>query len=90
MVAKFGATSSTLTITNVVSTDAASYTVVVSGTAPCSAVTSNISALLVNKYRPLVLNQQQHKPFVQEHQQVLMYLPQEQVYRINGEKELLI
>jgi hypothetical protein len=39
-----GATSSTLTITNV-STDAASYTVVVSGTAPCSAVTSNISAL---------------------------------------------
>ena len=44
-----GATSSTLTITNVASTDAASYTVVVSGTAPCSAVTSNISALLVNQ-----------------------------------------
>jgi hypothetical protein len=44
-----GATSSTLTITNVASTDAASYTVVVNGTAPCSAVTSNISALLVNQ-----------------------------------------
>jgi hypothetical protein len=38
-----------LLLTNVVSTDAASYTVVVSGTAPCSAVTSNISALLVNQ-----------------------------------------
>jgi hypothetical protein len=38
-----------LLLTNVASTDAASYTVVVSGTAPCSAVTSNISALLVNQ-----------------------------------------
>ncbi|MBP2282906.1 hypothetical protein H4V97_001224 [Flavobacterium sp. CG_23.5] len=44
-----GATSSTLTITNVTIADAANYTVVVSGAAPCSAVTSNISALLVNQ-----------------------------------------
>jgi hypothetical protein len=40
-----GATSSTLTITNIAASDAANYSVVVSGAAPCSAVTSNISAL---------------------------------------------
>jgi hypothetical protein len=44
-----GATSSTLILTNVTLSDAANYTVVVSGTAPCSAVTSNILALLVNQ-----------------------------------------
>ncbi|TDD75178.1 immunoglobulin domain-containing protein [Flavobacterium caseinilyticum] len=44
-----GATTSTLTLANVTSSDAANYTVVVSGTAPCTAVTSNISSLVVNQ-----------------------------------------
>ncbi|MFB0904190.1 MAG: hypothetical protein QMB11_07405, partial [Nonlabens sp.] len=44
-----GATSSSLSLTNITTADAANYRVVVSGAAPCSAVTSNISALLVNQ-----------------------------------------
>jgi len=44
-----GATASTLTITNIATSDAANYTVEISGAAPCPAITSNISALLVNQ-----------------------------------------
>ncbi len=44
-----GATSSSLSLTNITTADAANYRVVVSGAAPCSAVTSNISVLLVNQ-----------------------------------------
>jgi hypothetical protein len=50
-----GATSSTLTITNIAASAAANYSVVVSGAAPCSAVTSNISALIVNQIVGMVL-----------------------------------
>ena len=43
-----GATSSTLTLNNVITTDAGDYTVVVSGVSPCTPVTSTISTLVVN------------------------------------------
>ncbi|WP_418263734.1 immunoglobulin domain-containing protein [Flavobacterium faecale] len=44
-----GATTNTLTINPLVSTDAAAdYNVVITGTAPCSALTSNNAALIVN------------------------------------------
>jgi len=44
-----GATSNTYSIPNVSTTDAATYTVVISGTSPCSPVTSLNSVLNVNK-----------------------------------------
>jgi hypothetical protein len=44
-----GATSATLTLTGVSTTDAGSYNVVVSGTSPCAAVTSNPATLAVNQ-----------------------------------------
>ena len=44
-----GATSSTYSIPNVTSADAGTYTVVVSGTAPCSSVTSQNAVLNVNQ-----------------------------------------
>ena len=44
-----GATSATYTINNISTSDAGTYHVVVSGTAPCVAVTSNNSVLTVNQ-----------------------------------------
>src|SRR6476620_5329225 len=44
-----GATSSTLTLNNITTSDAGNYTVIVSGTSPCSPVTSSTSVLVVNQ-----------------------------------------
>ncbi|MEO6732366.1 MAG: immunoglobulin domain-containing protein, partial [Ferruginibacter sp.] len=44
-----GATSATLTLNNITTSDAGNYTVVVSGTSPCTSVTSSTSALIVNQ-----------------------------------------
>jgi hypothetical protein len=44
-----GATSPTLTLNNVTTADAGNYTVVVSGTGPCSPVTSSAATLVVNQ-----------------------------------------
>ncbi|MFV8388028.1 PKD-like domain-containing protein [Flavobacterium sp. LB1P71] len=44
-----GATSATLTLTGVLTTDAGSYNVVVSGASPCAAVTSSNTVLFVNQ-----------------------------------------
>ncbi|WP_220398955.1 beta strand repeat-containing protein, partial [Flavobacterium cellulosilyticum] len=44
-----GATTATLNLSNVATSDAGSYNVIVSGASPCSSVTSNAATLLVNQ-----------------------------------------
>jgi hypothetical protein len=44
-----GATTSTLTLTGVLTSDAGNYNVIVSGASPCAAVTSSDAALVVNQ-----------------------------------------
>ncbi|MFV8339638.1 PKD-like domain-containing protein [Flavobacterium sp. LB3P21] len=44
-----GANTATLTLTGVLTTDAGSYNVIVSGTSPCAAVTSSSAVLVVNQ-----------------------------------------